>query len=92
MKILAGTHGTGKTRSLLLTAEKCGGQPVIYCANPIKVRRIAHELGIKDIKIKDHAGFWTDIPEEGEQWFVDDITSCLESAHIPLEGFTLNID
>ena len=91
MKILAGTHGTGKTRSLLLSAEKCEGKPIIFCANPLKMRHLANELGIENLVIKDHHSFWEDIPNAGEQWFVDDLASCLNSG-VPLEGFTLNLD
>lgn len=92
MKILAGTHGTGKTRSLLLTAEKTGGKPIIYCKNPLKLRQIAHDLGVQNVAIKDYTDFWQDTPHDEEHWFVDDISSCLQFNRLPIEGFTLNID
>lgn len=92
MKILAGTHGTGKTRSLLLTAEKCGENTIVYCANPIKVRQLAYDLGIKNVTLRSHHTFWEDEPSEHEHWFVDDLAACLATRGTPLEGFTINLD
>ena len=92
MKILAGTHGTGKSRSLLLSAEKCGENAIVYCANPIKMRQLAFDLGIKGIEIKSHNSFWEDEPAVGERWFVDDIAACMGAHCLPIEGFTINLD
>lgn len=92
MKIIAGTHGTGKTRSLLLTAEKCGKNAIVYCANPTKVRQIIYDLGISNVYPKSYASFWEDEPAADEHWFIDDIAACVESHCLPIEGFTINLD
>lgn len=78
---------SGKTKSLLLAAEKENG--VVMCRNPERMLEKAHALGIVGLTIIDY----TTLPEQNAPLFIDDIEAYLKVAIGPtFAGYTLSCD
>ena len=79
---------SGKTKNLLLAAEKEGG--IVMCRNPERMLEKAHSLGIVGLTIISY----TELPsEDNVPLFIDDLEAFLKATlGSTFAGYTLSCD
>ena len=84
---IVGKTCSGKTKKLLLAAEREGG--TVMCRNPERMLEKAHSLGIVGLPIIGYK----ELPADDSPLFIDDLDSFLkESLGSVLAGYTLSCD
>lgn len=78
---------SGKTKNLLLAAEREGG--IVVCRNPERMTEKAHSLGIVGLRIIHY----TEVKPNGEPYFIDDLEAYVSTAFgSGFVGYTLSCD